>query len=59
MGVGEKPSGYDLVDHVLGHFDKEDMELIDDSVSRAAQAVEMIITDGCDAAMNTFNKKGR
>ena len=59
VGVGEKPSGYDLVDHVLGHFDKEDMELIEDSVSRAAQAVEMIITDGCDAAMNTFNKKGR
>ena len=59
VGVGEKPSGHDLVDHVLGHFDKKDMELIEDSVSRAAQAVEMIITDGCDAAMNTFNKKGR
>lgn len=59
VGVGEKPSGADLIDHVLGHFGKEDMELIDDSVARAAEAVEMIITDGCDAAMNTFNKKGR
>lgn len=57
VGVGDKASGADLIDHVLGHFSKEDMILIDEAVSRAAEAVEVIITDGCDAAMNTFNKK--
>lgn len=57
IGVGEKPSGYDLVDYVLGHFGKEDSELIEESVKKAAEAIEIIITDGPDAAMNQFNKK--
>ena len=57
MGVGEKPEGYDLVDYVLGHFPKEEREVMDGSAGRAADAVEMIITDGADAAMNQYNKK--
>ena len=57
MGVGEKPTGYDLVDYVLGHFPKEEREIMDESARRAADAVEMMITDGTDAAMNQYNKK--
>ena len=57
IGVGEKPADYDLIDYVLGHFGKEDSELIEESVKRAAEAIEKIITDGPDAAMNQFNKK--
>lgn len=57
MGVGEKPQGYDLVDYVLGHFPKEEREIMDESAKRAADAVEMMITDGADAAMNRYNKK--
>ncbi|MCH5262898.1 MAG: aminoacyl-tRNA hydrolase [Lachnospiraceae bacterium] len=57
MGVGEKPQGYDLVDYVLGHFPKEEREIMDESAKRAADAVEMMITDGADAAMNQYNKK--
>lgn len=57
IGVGEKPAGYDLVDYVLGHFGKEDSELIEESVKKAAEAIEKMITDGPDAAMNQFNKK--
>ncbi len=59
VGVGDKPSGRDLAEHVLGHFNKEDMELINESIGLAAEAVEVIISDGADAAMNQFNKKGR
>ena len=57
MGVGEKPQGYDLVDYVLGRFPKEEREIMDESAKRAADAVEMMITDGADAAMNRYNKK--
>ena len=57
IGVGEKPVEYDLVDYVLGHFGKEDSELIEESVKKAAEAIEKMITDGPDAAMNQFNKK--
>ena len=30
VGVGEKPSKYDLADYVLGHFSKEEQVLMDD-----------------------------
>lgn len=58
MGVGEKPSGYDLADYVLGHFSKDEKAQIEESVKKAVDALEVIITDGPDAAMNQFNKKG-
>ncbi|MDE7021844.1 MAG: aminoacyl-tRNA hydrolase [Lachnospiraceae bacterium] len=58
LGVGEKPAGYDLVDYVLGHFNEDDRALIAKSVEQAAQAAEVMITEGADKAMNLFNKKG-
>lgn len=57
MGVGEKPQEYDLIDYVLGHFNEEDSKLIAASVKEAAEAIEVMITDGSDAAMNKFNKR--
>lgn len=58
LGVGEKPSGYDLADYVLGHFNEDDRALIRESVAQAAEAVEVMMTEGADRAMNQFNKKG-
>ena len=58
LGVGEKPAGYDLADYVLGHFNEDDRALIAKSVEQAAQAAEVMITEGADKAMNLFNKKG-
>ena len=56
VGVGEKPHpDYDLADWVLGKFVGEDKKTIDTAVKRAADAVECIIADGCDKAMNRFN----
>ena len=57
MGVGEKPSGYDLADYVLGHFTKEENQVMEDAINIAALAVESMITDGPDTAMNRYNKK--
>lgn len=57
MGVGEKPSGYNLADYVLGHFDKNERRLVDEAILRAADAVKVIIREGADAAMNLYNKK--
>ena len=56
VGVGEKPHpDYDLADWVMGKFVGEDKKTIDTAVKRAADAVECIIADGCDKAMNRFN----
>jgi len=57
MGVGEKPSGHDLVNHVLGHFSKQDREALDETVKEAADAIRLIIAEDADKAMNTFNRK--
>ncbi len=55
IGVGGKPDGYDLVDYVLGHFPAKEREIIDDTIKCAVEAVEVMISDGPDEAMNRFN----
>lgn len=55
IGVGEKPAGYDLADYVLGHFNGDEKKIMDESFENAAKAVEMILSDGPDKAMNKFN----
>ena len=55
IGVGHKPEGWDLADHVLSRFSKEELPVVRDSVSRAADAIEVIISSGIEAAMNKFN----
>lgn len=57
IGVGEKPKNYDLADYVLGHFSKEERTVMDESVRDACKAIEMMINDDTDGAMNIFNKK--
>ena len=57
MGVGEKPSGDDLADYVLGHFSARERKAMDEAAARAADAIRAIITRGADAAMNEFNGK--
>ena len=55
IGVGSKPEGWDLKDFVLGHFSKEDQALMQDAFSRTADAVDLIVADEFDKAMNTYN----
>ena len=55
VGVGQKPPEYDLADYVLGHFAKEDLPVMRDAAGRAADAVETLIKEGCDSAMNKYN----
>ena len=57
MGVGEKPKNYDLADYVLGHFTKEERIVMDASVQDACKAIELMINDDVDGAMNLYNKK--
>lgn len=57
VGVGEKPAGYDLADYVLGHFSKDDRVIMEDAFKAVADAVEVMIMDGPDKAMNDYNKK--
>lgn len=57
IGVGEKPKGYDLADYVLGHFSKEELAVIRDSLEKVDGAVRLMLQDKVDAAMNEYNTK--
>ena len=55
FGVGDKPKGSDLVDHVLGRFSKDDEELAKSHFRTAAAAITCIMNEGCAEAMNRYN----
>ena len=56
VGVGEKPHpDYDMADWVLSKFAGEDLKTITEAIRKAADAVECLIQEGPDKAMNRFN----
>ncbi len=56
IGVGQKPHpDYDMAQWVLSTFKDQDAEQIRSAVQRAAQAVDAVITQGMDKAMNEYN----
>lgn len=57
VGVGEKPAGWDLADHVLGHFSREDRALVEDAIKDAEAAAVLMMQGQVDKAMNDFNAK--
>ena len=56
--MGEKPKGYDLVDYVLGHFSKEELAIMQDSLVKVDGAVNLMLEGKVDAANEIeYNKK--
>jgi len=55
VGVGGGEPGRDLAGHVLGRFGPEERQAILDAVNRAADAVEVFVSEGIDVVMNRFN----
>jgi len=53
IGIG-KPAD-DGISHVLGRFTQEERRVVDESIEKAADALEILITDGIEVAMNKFN----
>ena len=56
IGVGGKPHpDYDMADWVLGKLQGEDKKAMDEAVRRAADAIECLLRDGIEKAMNKYN----
>ena len=55
IGVGKPKTKEQGADHVLSHFGKRDREQMAVTIEEAADAVETILNEGADAAMNKFN----
>ena len=58
IGIGRGDPRWDLADHVLSTFGREERDVIDRAVSRAADAVETFAAEGIGATMNKFNAAG-
>lgn len=55
IGVGGKPSPeWDLADWVLSNFSEGDEKLIFDALSRASEALPLIVSGDADAAQNKY-----
>jgi PTH1 family peptidyl-tRNA hydrolase len=57
IGVGKPASKDHGADHVLSRFGKREREAVDVTLELAADAVETIVADGVDVAMNRFNTR--
>ena len=57
IGVGAKPKGWDLADHVLGRFSGEDRARVEEAIRDAEDAAALMIQGEADKAMNDFNAK--
>ena len=55
VGVGGKPEGGDMVDHVLRPVGSKERATLAEAVVTAAEAVEAVLREGPDWAMNKFN----
>lgn len=56
IGVGAKPNkDYHLADWVLGHFKKEDGEVLEKCFDNAVSALELMVDGKIDEAMNKYN----
>ncbi len=57
VGIGAKPPEYDLADYVLGTFSRQERQLMDGAIARAADAAASLLTKGAAWAMNEYNRK--
>ncbi|MBO5452796.1 MAG: aminoacyl-tRNA hydrolase [Clostridia bacterium] len=57
IGVGSKPQGGDLCNHVLGTIPKAEQEVMFKVFERTSDAVEEYIRNGIDSSMNKYNGK--
>ena len=57
IGVGKPPSKERGADHVLSKVSKRDRESMDVTIEEAADAVELIASNGVQAAMNRYNAR--
>ncbi len=55
IGVGRPAGG--TIDHVLGKFQRAELEPIAEALERAAAAVQVVLAEGMEPAMSRFNAR--
>ena len=55
VGIGQPEFKSDMINYVIGKVPEEEQKVLHEGVKRAAEAVEEIVKNGIDIAMNKFN----
>jgi peptidyl-tRNA hydrolase, PTH1 family len=55
IGIGSPPAGWEWADFVLAKFTKQELEVMEQAVSQAAEAVVLWANQGTEACMNQYN----
>ena len=59
IGVGHPGDKHEVVDFVLTHAGKDEQRLIDDTIVAGADAIEQMLRDGAQIAMNKLHARGK
>ena len=55
VGIGQPEFKSDMINYVIGKVPQEEQEILQQGVEKAAKAVEEILKNGIDIAINKFN----
>ena len=55
VGIGQPEFKNDMINYVIGKVPEEEQKVLAEGVKKASEAVEEIIKNGIDIAMNKFN----
>ena len=55
VGIGQPEFKSDMINYVIGKVPEEEQKILQEGTQKAAEAVEEIIKNGIDIAMNKFN----
>lgn len=57
IGIGRPQPGWSVINHVLAKFNDQEQEEIGNAIKQLIPAVECMVLEGPDMAMNKFNPK--
>ena len=55
VGIGQPEFKNDMINYVIGKVPEEEQKVLQEGIKKAAEAVEEIVKNGIDIAMNKFN----
>ena len=58
VGIGQPEFKSDMINYVIGKVPEEEQKILQEGTQKAAEAVEEILKNGIDIAMNKFNYRG-
>ncbi|HEY3398689.1 MAG TPA: aminoacyl-tRNA hydrolase [Armatimonadota bacterium] len=58
LGIGPRPASVDAADFVLSSFRRGEEKTVEEMIARAAEAVECLVSEGVEKAMNRYNQGG-